>query len=844
MNRPHTPNRIKRRTTVLLRGLLTVVVGGLLIEAGPETAGLGALALILAFAVSDLLLCFLPLRFVATVRFELLVGALDLLLVGLGVELAGTGGGALPVTCLLMVLVVALAGERSHAVAGAAVVGALHAWLVLRTGAAGMERQLVLQVLFVSAVGLYYAFLAEGLHRLRKRRDAEELERRELGTLLEVLDAITSSLDLPRVTHAIVSRATSIVPAVRCSVLHVDPSRGRCLVLASSDMPDFEPVEIDLAKYPEVRRSIETREPVIVQDVSSDPLMAEVRRHLRTLDFHSIIVIPLTFGQDVLGTLCLKTARAGQPFSSSEIKLCTAMARAAANALKNALLHLQVLEESRLRRATGEKLARVLHDSPDLILTTDREGRVTELNREASRLTGIAREEALGRPCEHLLGLGANPGLLEKVRADGTVPTFSSRIRRRDGSEVEMDLRTSALRDDAGAVTGTVWIGRDVTDLRAAQLQLLQAEKLSTIGRVVAGVAHELNNPLTGVLGYSQLLLAREGDGSRGRELERIHASALRCQRIVEDLLAFARAHKPERRYVGINAIVERTLDLKRYNLEVNDVEVVSELCPDLPCTMLDGQQIQQVLLNLLGNAQQSIAAARRRPGRIVVRTSLADGAIRVEISDTGEGMETETLSRIFDPFFTTKAQGEGTGLGLSVSYGIVKEHGGTIYARSQRGVGSTFVVELPVWREEGAEPEAMEAPRAARAPGGEGGRILVVDDEPMIVDLLTDVLAGAGHQVDGAADGSEACRMASSGAYDLVITDVRMPRMNGMDLYRNLLSVRPEMARRVLFMTGDLMDREVARFLTETGAPTLYKPLDIGRIETAVQEMLAGVES
>ena len=834
-----TPNREKRRRIILLRGLMVFAVGALVFASPGAPVGFAGVAVLALYAASNLALLALPLRLVASMRFELLVGAADLLLVGTGFYLAGASRGVLPVSCLLMVLVVALGNYRAHTVAGAAAIGALHAWLVLgENSSAAQAGQLAVQVMFLCAVALYYGFLVGGIHRERRRVEAGRLERRELLTLLEILEKISSSLELRDVTGTIVNKITHVIPAMRCSILLVDESRNTGFVMASHDAPELDMLQIDLEKYPEVRRAIETRDPVLIRDVGTDPLMAGVRDTLAKLDFHSIMVVPLTFGEDVLGTLCLKTARVGQEFSANEVNFFHAVARASANALKNALLHHKVCDQARQHREVGKQLGSVLDNSPDLILTTDNEGRVSEYNRGAEQLLGHPRADVIGRPYTTLLEEGAHTDLLQRIRAAQRLSNVELRMRCRDGESRELELNMAVLRGEDGTNRGTVWLGRDVTELKSAQLQLLQAEKLSTIGEVISGVAHELNNPLSGVLGYAQLLLMRHSDSPLARDLQKINESAARCQKIVGDLLAFARGHKPERKFLGVNGILRKTLDIRRYQLHVNDVEVICEFEEELPRTLLDYYQLQQVFLNLINNAQHAMASSGRR-GRLLVRTSRRDEMLRIEIGDNGIGMERATVERIFDPFFTTKEQGQGTGLGLSVSYGIIREHGGSIRAESELGRGTTFVIQLPV-RNAAASDGATESDAAAPAAGDPcGGRVLVVDDEPLIVDLLLSVLDEAGYDVDTAANGEEAARKIEGRAYDALITDVRMPRMNGMELYRRVLAARPEMEGRVLFITGDLIDEATTAFLAEIRGRTLPKPIDLSELTTVVEEIV-----
>jgi PAS domain S-box-containing protein len=748
--------------------------------------------------------------------------------------------GALWASALLMILVVALGNYKAHTVAGAAAVGAFHSWLVLGPRA-DMEGvwDLGLQILFLCTMALYYGYVVRDIHLGRRRSLAEDLESTELRILIEVLETISSSLDLHHVCLTIVSKITTVIPALRCSMLFVDPFEQKCAVIASNDDPNLSMLEIDLKKYPEVRKAIETRNPVLVQNAPNDPVMAEVRGLLEGHEFRSILVVPLTFGNEVLGTLCLKTTRDRDEYAESEINFCTAVARASANALKNALLHDQVRQESGLYRATSQKLARILDHSPDLILTTDNDGNVTEFNRGAEQVLGCSRDNVLGSSYTDLFRNGGED-LIEQIRSQGRLTNYECQFGRTDGAELTLELNASVLKDENDSTTGTVWVGRDVTELKSAQLQLLQAKKLSSIGEVISGVAHELNNPLSGVLGFSQLLVARHPDSAVTRDVEKIYESAQRCQKIVKNLLSFARVHKPERKYLGINGIIDKTLELRRYQLQVNDIEVVRDFDPELPRTMLDFHQMQQVMLNLTNNAQHAMMALRDRKGRLTVRTRAVGDSIEVQVSDNGEGMTQDTLERVFDPFFTTKEPGRGTGLGLSVSYGIVREHGGRIYARSRPGQGSTFIVELPV-RHDSVEPDEPETriDRPALIHAGTGSRLLVVDDEPMILDLIVDLFHDQQVHVDTAGNGSEACRKIGQREYDVVLTDVRMPEMNGLDLYAEIVEMRPEMKGRVIFMTGDLIDEEISVFLARVEAVSLPKPLEIPAVLAAVAETL-----
>ena len=299
-----------------------------------------------------------------------------------------------------------------------------------------------------------------------------------------------------------------------------------------------------------------------------------------------------------------------------------------------------------------------------------------------------------------------------------------------------------------------------VDTLRTTQAQLIQSEKLSGIGEFVAGVAHELNNPLTSVLGFSELLAADNLDPRHKRYLDRVQKSAERCQKIVQALLSFARRHKPERKAVCVNSLIEAALEILTYQLRTSNIQVTTQLDPRLPLAMVDPHQIQQVFLNLINNARQAIEAHLPK-GWIKITSSANGQVVRVTVQDSGPGITPENLSKIFDPFFTTKELGKGTGLGLSLCYGIIREHGGTILPRSQPGEGATFIIELPITHEttpQPAEPSVAPEHGIIDRREGAGKRVLVIDDEKPILHLVREALTARGYQVDLATDGEPGC--------------------------------------------------------------------------------------
>ncbi len=371
--------------------------------------------------------------------------------------------------------------------------------------------------------------------------------------------------------------------------------------------------------------------------------------------------------------------------------------------------------------------------------------------------------------------------------------------------------------------------------LDGAKQQLIQAEKLTALGELVAGVAHELNNPLAAIMGYVQLLLARDIPTDVKRRLETVCTEAERMARIVKNLLTFARKHPPEKRPLGLNGIIEKTLELKAYHFRVNRIEVETDLDPALPMTMLDFHQVQQVLINLLNNAEQAMTE-KGKGGRLKLRTRAVDGRIEARVTDTGPGIGPDAQPHIFEPFFTTKKEGKGTGLGLSMCYGIMQEHGGGIRFESEPGHGATFILDFPIAR----PAEATATPAGEGAAGKRRLSILVVDHEQSFSDFMVDLLTTLGHRVNTAADVPEALLKIARDELDLIISDMNMPRGTGQDIYRAVLENRPPLAQRIVFTSGSGTTQETQRFLQETGIQLVSKPCSIGEIERAIERVTA----
>jgi two-component system NtrC family sensor kinase len=395
-------------------------------------------------------------------------------------------------------------------------------------------------------------------------------------------------------------------------------------------------------------------------------------------------------------------------------------------------------------------------------------------------------------------------------------------------------LRVEAVLRDVGERRRLDNQSRDI------QTELLQAEKMAALGHTISGVAHELNNPLATILSWAERLSALSVDEQTGRGLTIILGEAERAARIVRNLLTFARKRQSTRMLVDVNQVVRETLSLRTYEQRVSNITLIEALASGLPPVFADGHQIKQVLLNLVINAEQAMLSSHGR-GTLVIRTWYDDekGSVQVEINDDGPGVPAEVQSRIFDPFFTTKEVGKGTGLGLSVAYALVKEHGGRIWLRSE-GEGTSFYVELPVTVRTDPAPAETSASANVSLDPFKGARVLVVEDEPALALAVAEALVDAGFVVDRAGDGEEGLSRLAEQSYELIVCDLKMPRIDGVQFYRAMAAATPALARRVIFVTGDVAGTDAERFLDETGCRWLSKPFRLGDLLRAARDTLS----
>jgi len=739
---------------------------------------------------------------------------------------------------------------------------------------------------FTQLLSMAISARMENLRLWKIDRDVRE----EVQAVQRTSSSLTASLELPTVLDSILASAHELVPA---DLAHIFLYDGKTLSFGAAsgdegrwDKPFAEPRRDGLTY-----RVALTGEPIVVEDIHTHSLYKDSPKKWRG----SIVGLPLEVKQRVVGVMNISRFET-RPFSPEELRILEMLADQAAIAVENARLYEAERTQRRQIEAIQSAVAS-LSQSLDLYEVLDRI--LTELRRvipydsaavllvEDSCLHVVAGRDlpgdaALGQrypitEIEREIERSGRPFILIDASADdryhgwgdtayvkgwmsvpllgraGMIGCLTIDSRKLGAySEEEADLAMSFAHQAAIAVENAQ-LHQNVKDqleaLRASQDKLVKSEKMAAIGKLVAGVAHELNNPLTAIIGIAQLLQSGTLGIEVKQDLEKLVAEAHRAGKIVRSLLDFSRQQRPERHPVFIDDILNSTLKILAYELESRNVECRPRLAGDLPATMADANQLQQVFVNLINNAYEAMYEAKGS-GLLTVTSELITlqqparseapqpRAIRVCIGDNGPGISKKLQSRIFDPFFTTKSLGKGTGLGLSVCHGIIGEHDGQIWVESTPGEGTRFYVQIPVVAVADSDRQATDTPQPEAEKRGIG-HLLVVEDDEVVRTMVVRVLEKTGYQVDTATDGLDALEKIQSAGFDLVICDVRMPRLGGIDLYRRLASAGAEIPARFLFITGDTVSAETIGFIEENGIPYLGKPFEIQDLLTAVRREL-----
>jgi PAS domain S-box-containing protein len=489
-------------------------------------------------------------------------------------------------------------------------------------------------------------------------------------------------------------------------------------------------------------------------------------------------------------------------------------------------------------RASEEQYHAMFNASIDGLALWNAAGAIVDVNPALWRMYGYTDNEISAVSPFSWRGPAYRPEFLRSVAAGEALHSEVTELRK-DGTPLTLELHGVPMQYQGKPHVLT--IARDITEKKRSAAELVrqrealyQREKLAALGSLLAGVAHELNNPLSVVVARA-VLLEEQGDSTTQTAALKIRTAAERCARIVRTFLAMARQQPPERGPVAMNDVILAALDITGYAMRTSSVDVGLDLAEDVPPILADADQLHQVLLNLIINAQQSLQD-QPPPRRIHVRSRFdaAADSLRISVADNGPGIPSHLRARVFEPYFTTKPTGIGLGVGLAVSLGIVEAHGGTLTVDCPPDGGAEFTVALPV----GEIGAAITASCTKTNPRATRRSILIVDDEAEIRETLTEILIGARHDVVAVGSGREALEQMTGQHFDVVLTDMRMPDLDGRALYREIERRWPARARRVVFVTGDTLASALRDFVTQSGRPIVEKPFLPSEVRRIVAEL------
>jgi PAS domain S-box-containing protein len=549
----------------------------------------------------------------------------------------------------------------------------------------------------------------------------EENEKR-LAAFNKISSTISQVLELSQILNSAVNNVADVMQA-DATWIYLMNQENTELVLAAHHGIYEEPARIKIGDGLN-GRVVESGQPLFVGDLSQDPRFSRTDHQ----QMHSVLIVPLSSKGKVSGTLGV-SSRNYRSFHQGEIELLIAISHQISVAMENARLYQRQREVAEELRVSEQRYRELFESAHDAIWVHDLDGNITAANRATETLGGYSIKELVGMNvriflAEESLNLGGQ--IKRKLFQGETVEQpYEQRLIRRDSSVAVLQLTTNLIREN-GKSTGFLHIARDVTRekemldklsaayrelseshqrLKESQEQLIQAEKLTSLGQLAASVAHEVNNPLSGILGYTQLLMKKITSDNIPKEtaldyLSKMEFELIRSTKLIRNLLDFARQSPPAFRQVSINDVINRAFDLAAHSAELQHIHVIKKLDPSLPDIMADSNQLQQVCTNLILNAIQAMPAG----GQLTLLSLVDNDQIRIEVQDTGCGISPENMRKIFTPFFTTKREVKGVGLGLAVAYGIIQRHKGKIAVQSKEDEGTTFAIYLPLRPEERQE--------------------------------------------------------------------------------------------------------------------------------------------
>ena len=652
---------------------------------------------------------------------------------------------------------------------------------------------------------------------------AEENRAEELDVIDEVTRIITSISDIEGVYLKFFKQLKRIVHFDLAAVVLLNEKSGLIDAGYLSDPDRAFSRKGDSIELAGIGFSglLEERSTVIVDDLTSSNF-GGVRTKKEQNEFLSVMQTPLSSEEIVFGGLIL-FSRQVESFTQRERTIVERLSAQIASATRKYMAS---------RRE--EQLLIALDSIGEAVAFLDSDSVYQHVNREFERLYGYSEDEITGQPVSVIPIRDAEAGIQTRnIIEQGSSSVWSGEVVRRakSGELLDILLTVAPVKNDNGDVIGRVSISRNITERKRTEARLNETSRLASVGELAAGVAHEINNPLTNILLCSEYLADSDLPEEALADLRTITDSALRAAKIVQNLLLFARHKGWDPAPLPMTAVLDRALELKSYDFKIRSIKVRLDFPHEIPCSLIDDHQMTQVIVNVLNNAEQALTT-HRNGGVIRIRVSVADGQILTAITDDGPGISAEILPKIFDPFFTTKPAGEGTGLGLSICYGIVQQHGGEMWAESALHRNTTIYIRLPITEK---TPAAIPTDESLMTSSVEIDRLLVVDDESSIREMVSKGLDKEFDRIDIAESGEEALEKVRSEDYSCILLDLRLNGIGGPEVYRQIADHDQEIARKIIFITGDTASSATRSFLASVGNVVIPKPFTLRQIRDGI---------
>jgi PAS domain S-box-containing protein len=711
----------------------------------------------------------------------------------------------------------------------------------------------ILMLIGVASIGRFFAAIQTSIIK-QKKAEAELLQsNRELRTISKCNRSVIRALDDQSLADDICNAACAMAGYKVACVGLIENDENKtiktlaCLGVENTCFSDKCVARKDIIEKELAETAVNTHKLFISQDIdSSDDSLKDTPwfEIARTQQCRSFIVLPLTEQGKLFGILYLCSTDTNI-FTPAEIRMLEEMAGDLAFGISDLRLRKERRKtEIALKQAADEW--RTTFDSiDDMICILDNNQQILRVNRRFADVFKTTPQALAGQYCYNVAhGTDGPLSVCPHVKALKTNTTesveyFEPKL------EMQIEETVSPIFNVRGRVVGTIHIMKDITKRkRSEEENILLREKteissrMATVGEMAAGIAHEINNPLTSVIGFSELLMSGELPPDIKEPVKIIADGSNRVKEIVKRMLNFARQTKSAKTSTNLNELIDTTLELRNYVLRTANIEVIRQLDPDLPWVTVDSGQIQQVFLNLIVNAEYSMKKAQGQ-GTLTITSEKRGENVCISFRDNGLGMSPETKKKLFTPFFTTKEPGEGTGLGLSLSHSIILEHGGNIGIESEPGKGANFIITLPIALPEEDTPIEPRATECNTSEANKHARIMVVDDEEAIRTLISIILRKNGHLVDNTGNTEEVLPKIESTKYDVMIMDIHMPGLSGMELYRRITEKHPNLVRKFIFITGDSSDQNTRAFLRRNNISYIAKPFEKTELLHKVEELL-----